>query len=76
MIIILLHLNAQLNKQEGVINMKITPIVNGVAVGAAVGTVCYVVTKASKRQRSSIRRNASHAVKSVAAVINGISSVM
>lgn len=56
--------------------MKIAPIVNGVAVGAAVGTVCYVVTKASKRQKSSIRRNAAHAVKNVAAVINGISSVM
>ncbi len=56
--------------------MYVMPLIKGVAAGAAVGTVYYVVSKSSKRQRNSLRKNTGRAVKSFVTVLSDISDMM
>lgn len=43
--------------------MTVKSIVRGVTVGATVGTVCYMMSKATSKQKHDIRKNAGKAVK-------------
>ncbi|MDD6825261.1 MAG: hypothetical protein PUE12_03980 [Oscillospiraceae bacterium] len=56
--------------------MRVMPMVKGVAAGAAVGTVCWIVSKSSKRQRSNLKRNAGKTVRSFITVLEDISDMI
>ena len=38
--------------------MTVKSVIRGVTVGATVGTVCYMMTKATSKQKHDIRKNA------------------
>ncbi len=56
--------------------MTVKSIVRGVTVGAAVGTVCYMMSKATSKQKHDIRKNAGKAVKAAGCVLDDITSLM
>lgn len=56
--------------------MRIMPIVKGVAAGAAVGTMYWVVSKSTKRQRSSLKKDAGRTIKSFMTVLGDISDMI
>ena len=43
--------------------MNLKSVVRGVGVGTAVGTACYLLSKATSRQKHDIRKNANKAMK-------------
>ena len=44
--------------------------------GVAVGTACYLLSKATSRQKHDIRKNANKAMKAVGCVLDDIGSLM
>lgn len=56
--------------------MTLKSIVRGVTVGATVGTVCYMLSKATSRQKHDIKKNAGKAVKAAGCVLDDITSLM
>lgn len=56
--------------------MSFKSIVRGITVGATVGTVCYMMSKASSRQKHDIKKNAGKAVKAAGCVVDDIASLM
>ena len=58
------------------IEMEIKPLMKGAAAGAAVGTVCYVISKSSDRQKKSLKRNTGKAIKAFGSVVEGFSDMM
>ena len=51
--------------------MNLKSVVRGVGVGTAVGTACYLLSKATSRQK-----NANKAMKAVGCVLDDIGSLM
>lgn len=56
--------------------MKVMPMIKGAAAGAAVGTVCWIVSKSSRRQRNSLKRNAGKTVRSFITVLGDLSDMI
>ena len=56
--------------------MNLKSVVRGVGVGTAVGTACYLLSKATSRQKHYIRKNANKAMKAVGCVLDDIGSLM
>ena len=56
--------------------MNLKSVVRGVGVGTAVGTACYLLSKATSRQKHDIRKNANKAMKAVGCVLDDIGSLM
>ena len=56
--------------------MGIKPIVKGVTIGAAVGTVCYMVSKSSPKKKRALKKRTECAVKAVGSMLEGFSSMM
>ena len=56
--------------------MNLKSVVRGVGVGTAVGTACYLLSKATSRQKHDIRKNANQAMKAVGCVLDDIGSLM
>ena len=56
--------------------MTVKSIVRGVTVGATVGTVCYMMSKATSKQKHDIRKNAGKAVKAAGCILDDITSLM
>ena len=52
--------------------MTVKSIVRGVTVGATVGTVCYMMSKATSKQKHDIRKNAGKAVKAAGCILDDI----
>ena len=53
--------------------MTVKSIVRGVTVGATVGTVCYMMSKATSKQKHDIRKKA---VKAAGCILDDITSLM
>lgn len=56
--------------------MKIKTIVRGVTVGATIGGACYMMSKATSKQKHDIKKNAGKAVKAASCVLDDITSLM
>jgi hypothetical protein len=56
--------------------MTIRSVVRGVTVGAAVGTACYMLSKATSRQKHDIRKNAGKAIKAAGCVLDNLTSLI
>jgi hypothetical protein len=56
--------------------MTIRSVVRGVTVGAAVGTACYMLSKATSRQKHDIRKNAGKAIKAAGCVLDDLTSLI
>ena len=54
--------------------MTVKSIVRGVTVGATVGTVCYMMSKATSKQKHDIRKNAGKAVKAAGCILDDITT--
>ncbi|MCI5845583.1 MAG: hypothetical protein MRZ94_07360 [Oscillospiraceae bacterium] len=56
--------------------MRVKSIVRGLTVGAVVGTACYMLSKASSRQKHDIRKNTTKAIKAAGCVLDDITSLI
>ena len=56
--------------------MTVKSVVRVVTVGATVGTVCYMMSKATSKQKHDIRKNASKAVKAAGCILDDLTSLM
>ncbi len=56
--------------------MTIGSVVKGIAMGAAVGAAWYAVSKASERERRSMKRHVGRALKEAGAALDDMTSVM
>ena len=54
--------------------MTVKSVVRGVTVGATVGTVCYMMSKATSKH--DIRKNAGKAVKAAGCILDDLTSLM
>lgn len=56
--------------------MRVKSIVRGLTVGAVVGTTCYMLSKATSRQKHDIRKNTTKAIKAAGCVLDDITSLI
>jgi hypothetical protein len=56
--------------------MKVMSMIKGAAAGAAVGTVCWMVSRAPRRQRNSLKKNAGKTVRSFITVLGDLSDMI
>lgn len=56
--------------------MKLMPVVKGVAAGAAVGTACWMISKSTRHQRHSLRRDTGRTVRSIMTVLGDLSDMI
>ena len=56
--------------------MTVKSVVRGVTVGATVGTVCYMMSKATSKQKHDIRKNAGKAVKAAGCILDDLTSLI
>lgn len=56
--------------------MTLKSIVRGVTIGATVSGVCYMMSKATSKQKHDIKKNAGKAVKAAGCVLDDITSLM
>ena len=56
--------------------MTVKSVVRGVTVGATVGTGCYMMSKATSKQKHDIRKNAGKAVKAAGCILDDLTSLM
>lgn len=56
--------------------MDIRPIVKGLTAGAAVGTVVYVFSQSTPRQKRSFKRTTGNALKAFGSVVDGFTSMI
>lgn len=70
------HVAIMILQRKGDSNMTLKSIIRGVTVGATVGTVCYMMSKATSRQKHDIKKNAGKAVKAAGCVLDDITSLM
>ena len=62
--------------QKGADFMTLKSIISGVTVGAAVGGACYMMSKATSKQKHDIKKNAGKAMKAAGCVLDDITSLM
>ena len=55
---------------------NVSSLVKGLAAGAVVGTATYMMTTSKKSKSTSMKKNASKAVKAVGTVIENVSYLM
>ena len=70
------HVAIMILQRKGDSNMTLKSIIRGVTVGATVGTVCYMMSKATSRQKHDIKKNAGKAVKAAGCVLDDITSLI
>ena len=58
------------------IQMRMKTIVRGVTLGATVGTACYLMSKATSKQKHDIRKNTGQAIKAAGCVLDDITSLI
>lgn len=56
--------------------MDIKSIAKGVAAGTATGLVCYAMSTAGSKKKTSIKRNAGKALKAAGTVLEDITSII
>lgn len=56
--------------------MTVKSMIKGVGLGAAAGTVIYVMSKATSRQKHDIRRNTNKAIKAAGCILDDITSII
>ncbi|MBQ8514012.1 MAG: hypothetical protein IJ496_01260 [Ruminococcus sp.] len=56
--------------------MTVKSIAKGLTVGAAVGTVFYMMSKATSKQKHDIRKNTNKAIKAAGCVLDDITSLI
>ena len=56
--------------------MNLKPVIKGVTLGATVGTMVYVVSKSSPRQKRELRKNTGKALKAFSTVVDGFTSMI
>ncbi len=56
--------------------MNVKSVVRGLTVGAAVGTACYMLSKATSRQKHDIRKNTTKAIKAAGCVLDDLTSLI
>ncbi|MBQ8011821.1 MAG: hypothetical protein IJ265_09720 [Oscillospiraceae bacterium] len=56
--------------------MKMSTLIKGMAVGAAAGTACYLLSKTSDRQKHRMKRHAEQALHAAGCVVDDITSMM
>ncbi len=56
--------------------MKLKAVISGVTMGAAVGGACYMLSKATSKQKHDIKKNAGKAIKAAGNVLDDITSLM
>ncbi len=56
--------------------MNVKSVVRGITVGAAVGTACYMLSKATSRQKHDIRKNTTKAIKAAGCVLDDLTSLI
>ncbi len=56
--------------------MTVKSMVKGLSVGAAVGTVCYMMSKATSKQKHDIRKNTNRAIKAAGCVLDDLTSLI
>lgn len=56
--------------------MKIKTVAKGVLIGSVIGTVCYVVSGTTPRQRRHIKRTVSRSIRNFGTMCNDFSYLM
>lgn len=56
--------------------MTLKSVIRGVTIGATVGGVCYMMSRATSRQKHDIKKNAGKAVKAAGCVLDDLTSLM
>lgn len=56
--------------------MKIKTVAKGVLIGSVIGTVCYVVSETTPRQRRHIKRTVSRSIRNFGTMCNDFSYLM
>ncbi|MCD7959715.1 MAG: hypothetical protein LUF89_09665 [Ruminococcus sp.] len=56
--------------------MSIKTAISGITVGAAVGGACYMMSKATSKQKHDIKKNAGKAIKAAGCVLDDISALI
>ncbi|MCI6580539.1 MAG: hypothetical protein PUB89_00045 [Oscillospiraceae bacterium] len=56
--------------------MKAMSVVKGIAAGAAVGTVAYVLSSSSRRQKNSLKRDTGRTIRSFMNVLGDLSDML
>ncbi|MBQ8688524.1 MAG: hypothetical protein IJ512_08305 [Ruminococcus sp.] len=56
--------------------MTVKSVVKGLTIGATVGTVCYMMSKATSKQKHDIRKNTNRAIKAAGCVLDDITSLI
>jgi hypothetical protein len=56
--------------------MCMKSLIRSVTIGAAVGTVCYMFSKATSRQKHDLRKNTTKAIKAAGCVLDDLTSLM
>ena len=61
---------------KGELKMKAMSVVKGIAAGAAVGTVAYVLSSSSRRQKNSLKRDTGRTIRSFMIVLGDLSDML
>ncbi|MDE6019868.1 MAG: hypothetical protein K2H01_02565 [Ruminococcus sp.] len=56
--------------------MTVKSMVKGVGLGAAAGTVIYIMSKATSRQKHDIKKNTGRAIKAAGCILDDITSII
>jgi hypothetical protein len=56
--------------------MTVKSVAKGLTVGATVGTILYMMSKATSKQKHDIRKNTNRAIKAAGCVLDDITSLI
>lgn len=56
--------------------MEIKPMIKGAAIGAAVGTACYMISKSPDRKKRTLKRSTGKAIKAIGSAVDCFSSMI
>ncbi|MBQ8825318.1 MAG: hypothetical protein IJZ64_08870 [Ruminococcus sp.] len=56
--------------------MTVKSVVRGITVGATIGGVCYLMSKATSKQKHDIKKNTGRAIKAAGCVLDDITSLI
>ncbi len=55
---------------------EIKPMIKGAAIGAAVGTACYMISKSPDRKKRTLKRSTGKAIKAIGSAVDCFSSMI